>query len=132
MFPGGELNNTAHAILLNDNINKIPRDLQEVGPDQTQYRSSVELFGRVENSAESFNITGFTWAGGGQQAASNVTSISFDGANDPITNTGVFNPPNIKSEPIEPGMGLILAPFEQSRSYTNPISRKVFKSNSCN
>ena len=114
LFPGGELNNTAHAILLNDNINKIPRDLQEVGPDQTQYRSSVELFGRVENSAESFNITGFTWAGGGQQAASNVTSISFDGANDPITNTGVFNPPNIKSEPIEPGMGLILAPFEQS------------------
>ena len=114
LFPGGELNNTAHAILLNDNINKIPRDLQEVGPDQTQYRSSVELFGRVENSAESFNITGFTWAGGGQQAASNVTSISFDGANDPITNTGVFNPPNIKSEPIEPGMGLILAPFQQA------------------
>ena len=48
LFPSGELNNTAHTVLLNDNINKIPRDLSEVGPDQRQYRSSVELYGRVE------------------------------------------------------------------------------------
>ena len=33
--------------LLNDNINKIPRDLSEVGPLQDQFRSSVRLFGRV-------------------------------------------------------------------------------------
>ena len=33
--------------LINDNINKIPRDLVEVGPDQKQFRSSVEIFGRV-------------------------------------------------------------------------------------
>ena len=49
IFPGNEQNKTAHTVLLNDNINKIPRDLSEVGPDQKQYRSSVELFGRVEN-----------------------------------------------------------------------------------
>jgi len=48
-FPVDEDNKTAHVVLINDNINKIPRDLQEVGPDQKQYRSSVELFGRVEN-----------------------------------------------------------------------------------
>jgi len=48
-FPVGEENKTAHVVLINDNINKIPRDLSEVGPDQTQYRSSEELFGRVEN-----------------------------------------------------------------------------------
>jgi hypothetical protein len=36
--------------LLNDNINKIPRDLSEVGPLQDQFRSSVRLFGRVEIS----------------------------------------------------------------------------------
>jgi len=35
--------------LLNDNINKIPRDLSEVGPQDKTFRSSVELFGRVEN-----------------------------------------------------------------------------------
>ena len=49
IFPTGEVNKTAHTVLLNDNINKIPRDLSEVGPDQKQYRSSVELFGRVQN-----------------------------------------------------------------------------------
>jgi uncharacterized protein YccT (UPF0319 family) len=50
IFPIGETNKTAHTVLLNDNINKIPRDLTEVGPDQKQYRSSVELYGRVQNS----------------------------------------------------------------------------------
>lgn len=38
-------------VLYSDNINKIPRDLSEVGPDQEQYRSSgVRLHGRVENA----------------------------------------------------------------------------------
>jgi len=45
-----ELGKTSHAVLINDNINKIPRDLSEVGPQQKQFRSSVEIFGRVENN----------------------------------------------------------------------------------
>ena len=45
-----ELGKTSHAVLINDNINKIPRDLSEVGPQQKQFRSSVEVFGRVENN----------------------------------------------------------------------------------
>jgi len=49
LFPTGELNKTAFIALFNDNINKIPRDLAEVGPDQRQYRSSIELYGRVTN-----------------------------------------------------------------------------------
>ncbi len=48
-YPASEDGKTAHAVLINDNINKIPRDLVEVGPEQKQYRSSVELYGRVEN-----------------------------------------------------------------------------------
>ena len=48
-FPAGEQGKTAHVVLINDNINKIPRDLSEVGPDQRQYRSSVKLYGRVNN-----------------------------------------------------------------------------------
>jgi hypothetical protein len=48
-FPSDETNLTAHTVLFNDNINKIPRDLAEVGPDQKQYRSSVSLYGRVTN-----------------------------------------------------------------------------------
>ncbi len=45
-----ELNQTSHVVLINDNINKIPRDLTEVGPEQRQFRSSVRLFGRVQNT----------------------------------------------------------------------------------
>jgi hypothetical protein len=41
---------TSHTVLINDNINKVPRDLQEVGPVQLQFRSSVRLYGRVENN----------------------------------------------------------------------------------
>ncbi len=48
-FPGDETNLTAHTVLFNDNINKVPRDLAEVGPDQKQFRSSVTLYGRVSN-----------------------------------------------------------------------------------
>ena len=51
-FPVGETDKTAHIVLTNDNINKVPRDLVEVGPDQKQYRSSVQLYGRVTNTAE--------------------------------------------------------------------------------
>jgi len=45
-----ELGKTSHTVLINDNINKIPRDLSEVGPEQKQFRSSVRLFGRIENT----------------------------------------------------------------------------------
>ena len=46
-----EVGQTSHADLINDNINKVPRDLNEVGPDQKQFRSSVQLIGRVQNTA---------------------------------------------------------------------------------
>ena len=46
---GEEVGETSFSTLFGDNINKIPRDLSEVGPEQKQYRSSVKLSGRVEN-----------------------------------------------------------------------------------
>ena len=39
----------AFATLLGDNINKVPRDLNEVGPTQSEFSASVKLFGRVNN-----------------------------------------------------------------------------------
>jgi hypothetical protein len=39
----------AHAALIGDNINKIPRELQEVGPDQTLYAADAILYPIVEN-----------------------------------------------------------------------------------
>jgi hypothetical protein len=50
-FPTNEDGKTGHVVLLNDNINKVPRDLSEVGPEQKQFRSSVRLYGRVNNTA---------------------------------------------------------------------------------
>ena len=49
-FPTDPLGSTSNIVLINDNINKVPRDLAEVGPDQKQFRSSVQLFPRVENT----------------------------------------------------------------------------------
>ena len=50
--------NASFVTLINDNINKIPRDLTEVGPQDKQFRSSVRLFGRVENNSISFSNFG--------------------------------------------------------------------------
>jgi len=47
-----ELGKTSHIVLLNDNINKVPRDLKEVGPAQLMFRSSAVLFPRVMNTTE--------------------------------------------------------------------------------
>ena len=43
-------NDTAFITLFSDNINKVPRDLKEVGPQQLQFSSSVNLFARVTNT----------------------------------------------------------------------------------
>ena len=41
----------AHVVLINDNINKVPRDLREVGSQDELFASSVQMFGRVTNIA---------------------------------------------------------------------------------
>ena len=41
---------TAFITLFSDNINKVPRDLKEVGPLDMQFSSSVELYPRISNS----------------------------------------------------------------------------------
>jgi len=48
------INTIAHTVLINDNINKVPRDLREVGPTQKTFGSSVRLFGRVNNIATKY------------------------------------------------------------------------------
>ncbi len=49
-----EINNLGFSVLINDNINKIPRRLNEVGPNQKLYGSSIKLYGRVTNWWENF------------------------------------------------------------------------------
>ncbi len=43
--------NNSFITLTNDNINKVPRDLSVVGPQDKTFRSSELLYGRVENTA---------------------------------------------------------------------------------
>ena len=50
--------NTSFITLINDNINKVPRDLSEVGPQDKSFRSSVILFGRVVNTDNNFSNIG--------------------------------------------------------------------------
>jgi hypothetical protein len=49
-------NNIAHAALVGDNINKVPRSLIEVGPDQKLYSSDEILFPVVQNVLISGNV----------------------------------------------------------------------------
>ena len=50
--------NTSFVTLINDNINKVPRDLSEVGHQDKTFRSSVRLFGRVVNNTNNYSNTG--------------------------------------------------------------------------
>jgi len=50
--------NTSFLSLINDNINKVPRDLTEVGPQDKTFRSSVRLFGRVNNNTNGYSNVG--------------------------------------------------------------------------
>jgi len=47
-------NSVAFLTLFSDNINKIPRDLKEVGPDDKQFSSSVEIYPRINCTSTSF------------------------------------------------------------------------------
>ena len=56
--------NIVYISLLNDNINKVPRDLSEVGPEQKNFSSSVVIYPRVDtppppsnNYNEMFDVT---------------------------------------------------------------------------
>ncbi len=68
-----EIGITSHAVLINDNINKVPRDLTEVGPDQKQFRSSVQLFGRVENTS---TAAGYLSSTGNEQVYDNAGALT--------------------------------------------------------
>ena len=70
-----EVGQTSHTVLINDNINKVPRDLTEVGPDQKQFRSSVQLIGRVQNTAPGTITSGSTNTQYYPQRATDTVSV---------------------------------------------------------
>ena len=48
--------NVAFVTLFSDNVNKAPRDLKEVGPQDIMYSSSVEMYPRVDNDVFSLTL----------------------------------------------------------------------------
>ena len=121
---GGDLSNM---VLINDNINKIPRDLNEVGPQQTQFRSSVQLFGRVMNDTLATNATGNIQFYPGR--LSDTVSIIQDmrGLFDGIINASVIAPTvelngfyNAKSNPLI-GQVITSKPFGVLADTTSPF-----------
>ncbi len=100
-----EIGKTSHIVLINDNINKVPRDLSEVGPLQKQFRSSVKLYNRVNT----FDITTAPFLGNiqyypGKTAmivstiADNLEMFNGDGTAIPFAPSDYFY--NVQSNPL--------------------------------
>jgi hypothetical protein len=86
-----ELGKTSHTVLLNDNINKVPRDLSELGPAQRQFRSSVILFPRVNNNTLAYNNEQY------------YPGVSYAFVNTIATNNSLFYPDGVS--PTTPPAG---------------------------
>jgi hypothetical protein len=79
LFPQN-VNRIVTTPLISDNINKVPRDLSEVGPDQEQYRSSsTKLFLRVNNTGNLFDVVRLA-TGTGYSDATNVPTSGGSGS----------------------------------------------------
>jgi hypothetical protein len=48
----------SYTSLINDNINKVPKDMSQVGPEDREFRSSVRLYPRVEPLGDKTSSTG--------------------------------------------------------------------------
>lgn len=95
--------NTSFITLINDNINKVPRDLTEVGPQDKAFRSSVKLFGRVMNTDSTYSIVGneqFSSANLGSPGRSEFTTNTIEDLFDlfdvqeAVKNNPITNPTN--------------------------------------
>jgi len=91
-----EVFETSHISLFGDNINKVPRDLSELGPTQKQFRSSVKLWPRVTcdtTNANTFfnNLQFFPERIGDIASAIGTVDDLFDLPSDPGSYLGTLN-----------------------------------------
>ena len=95
VFPTTETDLTANVVLLNDNINKVPRDLNETSDQQRQFRSSVQLYGRVNNNTASTNIQYFPVTTGIQTLPLSMTADTIATASDLAMSTTDISTTNV-------------------------------------
>lgn len=106
--------NIAFISLINDNINKVPRDLEEVGPDQKSFNSSVVLYPRVDTPPpptndynEMFDVTSE-----GSFVGTIATIDDLTGS-DQSANTAVYQ---AESNPL---IGKVLTPYVIGKPHHN-------------
>ena len=121
---------TSYISLINDNINKVPRDLAEVGPQDKSFRSSVRLYGRVNNEdttgipSYSFSVTGNKqfYPAKNSFTVNNIQDLfdlfNYDNSTPPIANTdNVFLFYNNIANPI---VGEITTSFNNDLQFGTP------------
>ena len=86
-----EIFETSHISLFGDNINKIPRDLNQLGPTQKQFRSSVKLWPRVTCGSFYSNLQFFPERIGDIASAIGTVDDLFDLPSDPGSYLGTLN-----------------------------------------
>ena len=115
----GDQNKLANIVLFNDNINKIPRDLSEVGPDQKQFRSSVQLFGRVTNNMTTGTANNLQYYPGKNPVSH--TAISISTADDSGMAYADLASPGGKENLYEVDTNPLIARLSTTNGSTNPI-----------
>lgn len=123
---------TSYISLINDNINKVPRDLAEVGPQDKSFRSSVRLYGRVNNEdttstpSYSFSVTGNQqfYPGKNSFTVNNIQDLfdlfNYDNSTPPIANSdNVFLFYNNIANPI---VGEITTSFNDDLQFGTPAN----------
>jgi len=58
-YPSEQYRTISHVVLFGDNVNKVPRDLDQVGPLQADFSSEAVLFPRVDSRIEETNGVSF-------------------------------------------------------------------------
>ena len=104
--------NIAFISLISDNINKVPRGLEEVGPDQKQFSSDAILYPRVNTPPPSTNI--YNEMFNATNEGSFVSTIST--LNDLVGSPQVSNPAVYQSE-SNPLIAKFLTPFVLGKPY---------------
>jgi hypothetical protein len=123
---------TSYISLINDNINKVPRDLAEVGPQDKSFRSSVRLYGRVNNEDTTgtpsylFSVTGNKqfYPAKNSFTVNNIQDLfdlfNYDNSTPPVGNTdNIFLFYNNNANPI---VGEITTSFNSDLQFGTPAN----------
>ena len=118
---------TSYFSLVNDNINKVPKDLSNVGPEEKEFRSSVRLFPRVNPTyKDPFglpNAATYSYVIFPNRVGNEVESIIYNAADDP---SATDTRSNIPVDELYKGKSATLAEVNNKQEFgTTPIPAPI-------